>query len=67
MSKRSLGRIGRMTLSRSAPEQVKIEFFEEIKWIKSHLGPDYLDLILERVKNQEMEVIIGVENQRGME
>jgi len=67
MSKRSLGRIGRMTLSRSGPEQVKNEFFEVKKWIKNHLGSNYLDLILERVKNQEMEVIIGVENQRGME
>lgn len=65
LSKRTLGRIGRITLSRSAPEQVRNEFFEEIKWIKNHLGSDYLDLILERVKNQELEVIIGVENQRG--
>lgn len=66
LSKRTLGRIGRINLSRSGPERVRNEFFEEIKWIKNHLGSEYLELILERVKNQEMEVIIGVENQKGV-
>ena len=62
LSKKTLGRLGRMDLSRSSNKEVKQAFFDEVKWIRNHLGVDYLDLILERVKNLEMEVIIGVEN-----
>ena len=63
LSKRTLGRIGRKQISKAASESVKKDFFDEIKWIRNHLGEDYLDLILKRVEKQELEVIIAVENQ----
>lgn len=64
LSKRTLGRIGRKQISRAASEKNKQNFFEEIKWIRNHLGDDYLETILKRVEKQELEVIIAVENQK---
>ena len=63
LSKRTLGRIGRKQLSKSASDKLKKDFFDEIKWIQNQLGEDYLELILKRVEKQELEVIIAVENQ----
>ena len=37
-------------------------FFKEIEYIKKRYGSDYLDRILEKVKDQKEEVIIAVEN-----
>ncbi len=62
LSKRTLGRIGRKKLSPSSSAKEKKAFFDEIAWIRNHLGHDYLDLILQKVENQKLEVIIAVEN-----
>ncbi len=38
------------------------QFFEELDYIKNRYGIDYLDTILEKVKDKKEEVIIAVEN-----
>ncbi len=63
LSKRTLGRIGRKEISKAASEKSKKDFFDEIIWIRNHLGANYLEIILKRVEKQELEVIIAVENQ----
>jgi len=67
LSKRTVGRIGRKKISKSASEKVKKDFFDEIRWIRNRLGQNYLDELLKRVEKQELEVIIAVENQRESE
>ena len=54
-------------LSTVKPENLKTlknfkDFTNEVNWIRNHFGDDYLDRMLERVKNQKNEVIICVEN-----
>ncbi|MEP1138805.1 MAG: C-terminal helicase domain-containing protein, partial [Balneola sp.] len=63
LSNRTLGRLGRKKISKASSKDEQKVFFDEVYWIKSHLGIDYLDRILDRVKNQKNEVIIAVENQ----
>ena len=63
LSSRTLGRLGRKKLSKSSSKKEQKIFFDEVYWIKSHLGKDYLDRILKKVGTQKNEVIIAVENQ----
>lgn len=62
LSDRTLGRIGRNTMSIKATDAQKKTFTEEICWIKNSLGADYLDRILKRIEHQKNEVVIAVEN-----
>lgn len=62
LPKFSLRRLG---FERLTPNSAKIKwnlFFNELQYIKKKYGVDYLDKILETVKNQKEEVIIAVEN-----
>jgi superfamily II DNA or RNA helicase len=63
LSSRTLGRIGRKNLTLTSTEKANKEFFDEIRWIRNQLGADYLERILDRVKDLKDEVIISVENQ----
>jgi len=63
LSSRTLGRIGRKDLSSKSNQEEQKAFFDEIRYIRIQIGPDYLDKILERVKGQRSEVVIAVENQ----
>ena len=63
LSSRTLGRIGRKKLSLKSDNKEKEAFFEEIRWFRNQVGEDYLDKVLQRVKDQKHEVIIAVENQ----
>jgi superfamily II DNA or RNA helicase/HKD family nuclease len=63
LSSRTLGRIGRKELTPASSEKVKKAFFDEIDWVRHHLGADYLDILLRKVEHQKNEVIIAVENQ----
>lgn len=65
LSARTLGRIGRKNLNLTSTDKEIKAFFEEIRWIRSHLGADYLEKILERVKDLRDEVIIAVEDQNN--
>jgi len=62
LSQRTLGRLGRKDLSPNSTEKAKKAFFDEVRWIRNHLGADYLNRILKRVEHQENELIIAVEN-----
>ncbi len=67
LSVRTLGRLGRNKLEAKSSASEKASYFEELEWIKNHLGFDYLDRILKRVEKQNNEVIICVENQQAIE
>ena len=62
LSDRTLGRLGRNPLTTKATDAQKKTFTDEVIWIKSNLGADYLDRILKRIEHQKNEVVIAVEN-----
>jgi superfamily II DNA or RNA helicase len=62
LSDRTLGRIARSELSLEANEKIKKSFTQEILWIRSNLGADYLERILKRIEHQKNEIVIAVEN-----
>lgn len=62
LSIRSLGRLGRKSLSNHPNEKEKKAFLDELFWLRNHLGDNYLDKILERVDKYKNEVIIAIEN-----
>jgi len=62
MPKYTLRRLAKDSLS---PESAKAKwnyFFKELEFIKKSYGIDYLDNVLEKVKDKKDEVIIAVEN-----
>ena len=63
LSKYTLRRLASIELLPKTPKKEKDKFFDEVRWISSHHGEDYLDRILKKVENQNLEVIIAVENQ----
>ena len=63
LSMRTIGRIGRKTLSLKSGEREISAFLAEINWILNQLGENYLVKILKRVEHQKSEIIIAVENQ----
>lgn len=62
LSSRTLGRLGRKQLNKKSSTKEQKAFFDEVLWIRNRFGADYLDRILDRVANQQNEVIIAVEN-----
>ena len=62
LSIRTLGRLGRKSINPKSSEKEIKALTNEINWVRSHFGDDYLDKILKRVDNQKNEVIIAVEN-----
>lgn len=65
LSKYSLGRLGRVRLNLNPSDKTRKAFFDEVRWLKKHLGSDYLDKAIEKTEKQALEVIIAVENQIG--
>ncbi len=62
LSSRTLGRLGRKTLTPRSKKAEQKAFFDEVNWILNHLGEDYLSNVLKRVEGIKNEVIIAVEN-----
>lgn len=63
LSVRTLGRLGRKSITKDSNQKEIKALTNEINWIRNQFGDDYLDRILKRVDNQKNEVIIAVENQ----
>jgi superfamily II DNA or RNA helicase len=62
LSVRTLGRLGRKSITKDSSEKEIKALTNEITWVRNHFGDDYLDRILKRVDKQKNEVIIAVEN-----
>lgn len=62
LSQRTLGRLGRNEISTNSSKKAQEAFFSQVRWIRNHLGEDYLERLLKRVEHQKNEVIIAVEN-----
>ena len=62
MPKYTLRRLAFDSLSPNSSKGKWKQFFEELDYIKNRYGIDYLDNILEKVKDKKEEVIIAVEN-----
>ena len=62
LSDRTLGRLGRNQLTIKSSVSDKKSFTDEVLWIRTSLGVDYLDRILKRIEHQKNEVVIAVEN-----
>lgn len=62
LPKYTLRRLAFDSLSPNSSKGKWKQFFEELDYIKIRYGVDYLDIILEKVKDQKDEVIIAVEN-----
>ncbi|MDO4782651.1 MAG: helicase-related protein [Capnocytophaga felis] len=60
---RTLGRFARKKLSAKSKEEEIKAFDDEITSVRRLLGDNYLEKLLERVGNNENEVIIAIENQ----
>ncbi|MBW6533940.1 MAG: hypothetical protein K0B11_02945 [Mariniphaga sp.] len=63
LPKYTLRRIASNALTEKTSEKDWKKFFDEVRWIRNQLGEDYLDNLLKKVENQNLEVIIAVENQ----
>lgn len=63
LPKYTLRRLASITLTEKISNKEKDKFFSEVRWIKNHLGENYLDNILKKIENQNLEIIIAVENQ----
>jgi hypothetical protein len=63
LPKYTLRRIASNALTEKTSEKDWKKFFAEVRWIRNQLGEDYLDNLLKKVENQNLEVIIAVENQ----
>ncbi|GGK53645.1 MULTISPECIES: helicase-related protein [Flavobacteriaceae] len=62
MPKYTLRRLALDVLSASSAKAKWKQFFEELDYIKDRYGLDYLDKVLEKVKDKKDEVIIAIEN-----
>ncbi|WP_212751770.1 C-terminal helicase domain-containing protein [Mesohalobacter halotolerans] len=62
MPKYTLRRLAFEVLSPNSTKAKWKQFFKELNYIKNRYGIDYLDRILEKVKNKKDEVIIAIEN-----
>ena len=62
MPKYTLRRLAFENLTLKSSNKKWEQFFKELNYIKERYGTDYLDRVLEKVKNQKEEVIIAVEN-----
>jgi superfamily II DNA/RNA helicase len=62
LPKYTLRRLSSITMGDKTSRKDQDKFFAEVRWIRNHLGRDYLERILKRVENQNLEVIIAVEN-----
>ncbi|TBW26967.1 helicase-related protein [Gramella sp. KN1008] len=65
MPKYTLRRLAFDRLTPNSSKKNWTKFFDELNYIKSRYGADYLERVLEKVKNQKEEVIIAVENQNS--
>ncbi len=63
LPKYTLRRLTMVILTEKSLKWELDKFFTEVRWIRSHIGVDYLDIILKKVENQNLEVIIAFENQ----
>lgn len=61
---RTLGRFARKKLSAKSKEAEIKAFDEEIEWVRKLLGDNYLEKLLEKVGENENEIIIAIENQQ---
>jgi len=61
ISKYSLRRIANIDLTLDKSKELT-RFIKEIEWLKNNLGPDYLEIVESRVKDNKDEIIIAVEN-----
>ena len=62
LSDRTLGRLGRVSISQNSSDKELKAFLEQVQWLKNYFGADYLDKILKRIESQKNEVIIAMEN-----
>lgn len=62
MPKYTLRRLAFESLAVNSSKGKWNQFFKELEYIKNRYGVDYLDNILEKVKDKKEEVIIAVEN-----
>lgn len=60
---RTLGRFARKKLSVKSKEAEIKAFDEEVDWVRKLLGDNYLEKLLEKVGENENEIIIAIENQ----
>jgi hypothetical protein len=61
ISKYSLRRIANIDLNPDNPKELS-RFIKEIDWLMNNLGPDYLEIIKRKVRDNKDEIIIAVEN-----
>lgn len=64
MPKYTLRRLAFKQLSQTSSKKDWKQFFKELNYIKNRFGKDYLDQMLERIKNKNDEVIIAIENRK---
>jgi superfamily II DNA or RNA helicase len=62
MPKYTLRRLAFDVLSQHSAKAKWKQFFEELDYIKNRYGVDYLDRVLDKVKDKKDEVIIAIEN-----
>jgi len=62
MPKYTLRRLASEVLSTNSAKPKWNRFFDELEYIKKRYGVDYLDKVLEKVKDKKEEVIIAIEN-----
>lgn len=62
MPKYTLRRLAFDVLSQNSAKAKWKQFFKELDYIKNRYGVDYLDRVLEKVKDKKDEVIIAIEN-----
>lgn len=64
LPKYTLRRLAFEKLNPNSSQKNWKHFFKELDYIKKRYGADYLERILEKVKDQKEEIIIAVENQK---
>ncbi len=62
LPKFTLRRLASVNLEPDKPQEIK-SFIVELKFIRGHLGDDYLEIIEKRLGSLKSEIIIAVENQ----
>lgn len=64
---RTLRRFGRKKLSLASKEAEVKAFDDEITWVKRLLGENYLEKLLQRLGEDNNEIIIAIENQNEID
>lgn len=65
LPKYTLRRLASSSLTMKSSIKELGSFLSEVRWIRNQVGEDYLDNLLKKVENQNLEVIIAVENQKS--